>query len=302
MFVGGMGRSGSTLIERLLGELPGVCSVGEVVHMWRRALVDGELCGCGSPFAECGFWTAVGRAAFGGWERVDPREVLALKDAVDRTRYVPALLRGRPPAALAERVGRYTDLYDRLYGAVARVSGCRVVVDSSKHASLAACLRHRYGRGLRLLHVLRDPRAVAHAWAKRVPRPDATATSPEQEMARYSAGRAALQWTAQNEILAWLTRDGVPTRRVRYEDFTADPVAEFRGIAAFAGHRGGSLPVAADGTARLSPAHTVSGNPMRFSTGAVRVRADLSWRSGLAPLNRVAVSALTCASRRRFGY
>src|SRR5690606_8994182 len=42
VFVGGIGRSGSTLIERLLGELPGVCSMGEVVHMWRRALVDDE--------------------------------------------------------------------------------------------------------------------------------------------------------------------------------------------------------------------------------------------------------------------
>ncbi|MDA0564429.1 sulfotransferase [Streptomonospora sp. S1-112] len=297
-----MGRSGSTLIERLLGELPGVCSVGEVVHLWRRALLDGEPCGCGAPFAECGFWAAVGRAAFGGWERVDAREVLALKDSVDRTRYVPALLRGRPPAALAERVVRYTDLYDRLYAAVARVSGCRVVVDSSKHASLAACLRHRYGRGLRLLHVLRDPRAVAHAWAKRVPRPEATPASAEQEMARYSAGRAAVQWTAQNEILARLTREGVPTRRVRYEDFVADPVAEFRHIAAFAGHRGDALPVAADGTAHLSPGHTVSGNPMRFRTGAVRVCADVSWRAGLAPLNRAAVSALTCATRGRFGY
>ncbi|WP_131102806.1 sulfotransferase family protein [Streptomonospora litoralis] len=296
-----MGRSGSTLIERLLGELPGVCSLGEVVHMWRRALIDGEACGCGVPFAECGFWGAVGGAAFGGWDRLDPWEVLALKASVDRTRFVPALLNGRPPARLAERLARYTGLYDRLYAAAARVSGCRVVVDSSKHASLAACLRHRYGSRLHLVHVVRDPRAVAHAWGKRVPRPDATRTSPEQDMARYSPVRAAIQWTMQNEVLARLSAAGVPTLRVRYEDFAADPAGEFRGLADFAGHDG-ALPVDTEGTARLSPAHTVSGNPMRFRSGAVCVRPDGAWRSGLGPVGRTTVAALTCAGRGRFGY
>ncbi|MFC3994819.1 sulfotransferase [Nocardiopsis sediminis] len=303
LFVGGIGRSGSTLIERLLGELPGVCSVGEVVHMWRRALVDDEPCGCGVPFRACGFWGEVGESAFGGWDRVDPRAVLALKDAVDRTRFVPRLLGGRPPAALADRLDAYTALYDRLYTAIARVSGCRVVVDASKHASLAVCLRHRYGPRLRLLHVVRDPRAVAYAWGKRIPRPDATATSPEQEMARYSPARAAVQWTAQNAVLAALRRTGTETLRVRYEDFAADPAAAFSGIAEFAGHSGaGPGPFGPDGAVHLSPTHTVSGNPMRFTTGPVRVRADTAWRAGLAPGDRAVVSAITLPTRWRFGY
>jgi hypothetical protein len=301
VFVGGIGRSGSTLIERLLGELPGVCSVGEVVHMWQRALIDGEPCGCGAPFRECAFWGEVGAVAFGGWDRVDPRAVLALKSAVDRTRHVPRLLVARPPKALADPLARYTGYYDALYSAIARVSGCRVVVDASKHASLAVCLRHRYGERLRVLHVVRDPRAVAHAWGKRVPRPDATPTSPEQEMARYSPGRAAVQWMAQNAALAALHRTGTPTRRVRYEDFAADPAAEFRAIAAFAGHEG-DTPVGADGAVLLSATHTVSGNPMRFRTGEVRVRPDLTWREGLAPRSRALVSALTLPVRWRFGY
>ncbi|MFD0772825.1 sulfotransferase [Streptomonospora algeriensis] len=296
-----MGRSGSTLIERLLGELPGVCPLGEVAHMWRRALVDGEPCGCGAPFGQCGFWQAVGEAAFGGWDRIDAAEVLALKASVDRTRFVPALLGARPPARMAELLAHYTALYHRLYAAAAHVSGCRVVVDSSKHASLAACLRHRYGERLHLVHVLRDPRAVAHAWGKRMPRPDAAATSPEQEMARYSPGRAAVQWAVQNEVLARLSRLGVPTLRVRYEDFVTDPAGEFGALAEFAGHTG-ELPVDAEGTARLSPTHTVSGNPMRFVSGAVRVRDDVAWRGGLRPPGRLAVSVLTCASRPGFGY
>src|SRR5215471_1503195 len=68
VYLGGLGRSGSTLVERLLGELPGVCAVGEVVHLWERGVVEGERCGCGLAFADCGFWAKVGQAAFGGWD------------------------------------------------------------------------------------------------------------------------------------------------------------------------------------------------------------------------------------------
>ena len=42
LYLGGFGRSGSTLIERLLGELPGVCPVGELVHLWQRGVLAGE--------------------------------------------------------------------------------------------------------------------------------------------------------------------------------------------------------------------------------------------------------------------
>ncbi|MBT8240919.1 MAG: sulfotransferase, partial [Acidimicrobiia bacterium] len=56
LFIGGLGRSGSTLIERLLNEYPDVFAIGESVHIWERGLRDNELCGCGVPFDRCVFW------------------------------------------------------------------------------------------------------------------------------------------------------------------------------------------------------------------------------------------------------
>ncbi len=301
VFVGGMGRSGSTLIERLLGELPGFYSVGETVHLWRRGLVEDERCGCGRSFSDCGFWVEVGREAFGGWHRLDADQVLRLKGGVDRTRFLPALLHGPGDGPLASRCERYTELYHRLYSAVSLVSGARVIVDASKHASLAACLRRRYGARLHLLHVVRDPRAVAHSWARRVARPDASERSSEPEMARYSPGRAAVQWMTQNACLDALSRRGTPTLRVRYEDFVADPGGEFARIADFAGHTGAPLDVTGGGV-DLSEGHAMSGNPMRFTNGRIGVRADHGWRGAMPSWRRGLVAAVTAPLRGRYGY
>ncbi len=42
LFTGGLGRSGSTLIEKLLNELPGTFAVGETIHLWERGVRDQE--------------------------------------------------------------------------------------------------------------------------------------------------------------------------------------------------------------------------------------------------------------------
>ena len=52
----------------LLGGLPGCTAVGELRHIWERGVLGNRLCGCGEPFHECPFWSAVGREAFGGWD------------------------------------------------------------------------------------------------------------------------------------------------------------------------------------------------------------------------------------------
>ena len=49
-YIGGCQRSGSTMLDRFLGQVPGYVSAGEVVHLWTRGLQRNESCGCGEPF------------------------------------------------------------------------------------------------------------------------------------------------------------------------------------------------------------------------------------------------------------
>ncbi|NUW43480.1 sulfotransferase family protein [Nonomuraea rhodomycinica] len=290
VFLGGLGRSGTTLLERLLGELPGVAPLGEVVHLWARGVLAGEPCGCGRPFGACPFWSAVGEHAFGGWTQPLAERVLALRRRVDRTRRV---LRIRHPD-----LDEYVRAYRRVHDAAARVAGASVVIDSSKHASLAHCLAEG-GASIHVVHVVRDPRAVAHSWRKAVRRPE-----DGRPMTRWGPARTALHWSAQNaalDLLARRDRRGaadVQVTRLRYEDLIAAPEATLTDLAHRLGLRA-EFPFVTGSTAHITTAHTVSGNPMRFAVGPVGLALDESWRSGA---HRGLVAALTWPLRSRYGY
>ena len=255
LYLGGLGRSGTTLVERLLGELPQVCALGEVVHLWQRDILDNERCGCGSRFSGCTFWKRVGERAFGGWDRVDVARVHRLRDIVERTRHIPRLAAGHMPMA---EVREYANHYAKIYAAAAEVSGAAVVVDSSKHSSLAHVLRHADDVDLRVVHVVRDARGVAYSWTKTVNRPE---TDGADEMTRYSPGRSALLWNAHNAAFGLLAKRGVAVRRVRYEEFLTDPRAALIRLADFAGLtlEPGDLDFLRPGQADIGVGHSAAG-------------------------------------------
>ena len=91
LFIGGLGRSGSTVFELSLGTDERVAALGEVLHLWKRSLLEGELCGCERPFGDCEYWREVGEKAFGGWGDVDPQRIAELKSKIDRTIRTPQL-------------------------------------------------------------------------------------------------------------------------------------------------------------------------------------------------------------------
>jgi hypothetical protein len=298
LYLGGLGRSGTTLVERLLGELPGVCALGEVVHLWQRDIRDDERCGCGVRFSACPFWKQVGEHAFNGWANVDVDRVHRLRDTVERTRYIPRL------AALTEapdEVREYASYYGRIYSAAAAVSGCPVVVDSSKHSALAHVLRWAADVDLRVVHVVRDARGVAYSWTKRVSRPE---TDGEQEMTRYSPGRSALLWNAHNAAFGLLGRRGVPVRRIRYEEFLSDPRTELIKLADFADLRlsQDDLAFLRAGHADLKIGHSAAGNPMRFTVGRLPLRRDDAWVRALPSTQRRLVGAVCGPLLRAYGY
>ena len=300
LYVVGLGRSGSTILSNSLGQIEGFFSGGELNFIWRHNVIENRLCGCGRPFHECPVWTGVMDEAFGGMEGVDAGEMMRLAHAGTRTRHIPLMLSPRGEAVLRERLGKFLENYGRLYRAIGSVTGSRVIVDSSKEPAHGYAMGLVPGIDLRVLHLVRDPRAAAYSWLKKKPQPD---SETREFMVRFSPAKSSAMWDSWNasaEAL-WLRPPG-RYLRVRYEDFVANPRKSFTDILELLGEGEAELPLAGEREVKLGVSHTVSGNPNRFDTGAVELRQDSEWQKRMKPRDKTLVTALTLPLLKHYSY
>jgi hypothetical protein len=293
LYVAGTGRSGSTLLARILDRAEGVFAAGELRYVWQRGLLEDRLCGCGEPFSRCSFWAEVMDRAFGSDTDVDAEQVLAHQRALTRLRQVPRILTtgGRPAR------GEYLRTLSRLYRAVAEVSGCQLVVDSSKLPSYGFVLGQVPDLDVRFVHLVRDPRGAAYSWSRMKAQPDA-----EGGMQRMSVLKSSSLWLAWNASAPALFRDPERYCLVRYEDLVARPRDVVDQILGFAGHNGDSTAFVGERTVALRRSHTVAGNPNRLESGRVEVRNDEAWTTALGRSRRALVTAVTTPLLGRFDY
>lgn len=293
LFIVGSSRSGSTLLERLLNELPGVVSVGELMRVWRRGFVENQLCSCGQPFHDCAFWGDVRQRLDDGGHALDAAAVEHLSRRV--------YMRG---SASADDRALFLEHWRRLFAAIADASGARWLVDSSKRPSYAAHLATVPGFDTRYLHLVRDPRAVAFSKMRRRVQP--AIHWREAHMATRSAWGSAGSWNdTQRQAEAARANTGRPWLRLRYEDLAADPRHALASIATTLGldaENGDPLAFLYDGAARVRPGHSVSGNPMRFKHGDLRIATDDEWRRAMPARSRFEVELRCWRGLRRYGY
>jgi hypothetical protein len=288
-------------LARMLAQIPGVVSVGELRDVWLRGCVENRLCGCGTLFLECPFWTAVGREAFGGWDRVDTARMMQLRSQFDRPWGIPLILGGHG-TSIYRAVGEYVATLASMYAAIRDVSSARIIVESSKIPSYALLLTRIPEADVRIVHMVRDSRGVVFSWRKHVKRPDRPVWT--DGMLRYGALSASARYVIYNALTHGLRRVGTPYLLVRYEDLVTQPDRQLRRIL-----RGVDVPVGAgplpfleQHAVNLEPTHTVDGNPMRFAEGRVPLKLDDEWRRGMTRKDRMLVSALTSPLLARYGY
>lgn len=300
LYLMGTGRSGSTVLANTLGQVPGLADVGELRFLWERGLQEGRTCGCGVPVPECPRWSAVLAAVAADHGEVPAADVVAALADVTRVRQLPRVASDGEGAWLRRRLGRVAPLVEDTYRHVARVAGARVVVDSSKLPTYGRVLDALPGIDLRVLHLVRDPRAAAWSWKRAKTQTDVGAAG--RLMEQRGAAKSALLWRLWNGVGEhwWSATDRYLP--VRYEDFAAAPRATVEGVLSWLGEDPAAAPFADERTARLGGSHGVSGNPDRFRTGLVTIAPDERWRDHLDERDRRVVSALAGGVARRHGY
>ena len=283
LYVAGLAHSGSTVLARVLGEVEGLFAAGEVYALSER-ISNGDRCGCGAALGDCPFWTSVLEMAFPDG------------DALPRLRTERRWFHGRTLAPLVlgrdrERLEAYRRDLAGLYRAIVAVSGCRVVVDSSKSPTYAYILDRTPGIELHGVHLVRDPRATSYSW------------SVDPHLHRTRGPAFGARWTLWNlELEALAARRPQRFVRLRLEDFVEDPVVETRRVLRLVGTDQAELPFVDGRSARLPSHHMVEGHASRFDTGVVPIRASTTWQRGLSTRRELSTTLLASPLQLLYGY
>jgi hypothetical protein len=291
--INGWCRNGSTIIGNLLNEVPGFVHVGELHFLWTNAYGRGSntRCGCRRELVRCAVWSHVLDAARpdGVTAEAHAQDVRHHQVAGLRTRHTWSVLRHGADSAARRS---YAATLARTYRAIADHTGCRVIVDSTKLPGEAALLAEVDGIDPVYLHLVRDPRAVAHSWSRQ-----------KDYAYTMSAARSTAYWLGFNLASRALVRHHRErSELLRYEDFIRDPDATIRRLIAWCGGDPAHSPVRGR-TAELHDNHTVTGNPDRFRTGPTLIRpVDAPWQAELPIRAKLTTLALAWPLLAGYGY
>jgi hypothetical protein len=283
VYIAGWGRSGSTVLNRILAQ-NGAVGLGEVRRLWRRGIDERQDCSCGSPWNECVVWSRVVPSTM----RLPAASVERWAEELDRDAITAGRIASAPGALQRSAAARrYVAALQAVYRAASDAAGVAIVVDSSKDPT-HALLARQTGFPVSVVHLVRDPRAVvwSHTRRKSPPAGVVARTTPTR-----SPVYVATRWLLRNAFIDARVR---PDLRLRYEDLISDPDEAVRRILLSVGC---DRPVA-----QVGSEHAIAGNPSRFDKGALQLRVDDEWRRAQPAAQRHLTSAITAPLLHRYGY
>jgi hypothetical protein len=297
-------RSGSTLLDLLLGAHPQIWTVGEAINLPFLLATNRKPCGCGIPLRCCAFWKDIlpllplGKGRYPiGYFRDQYFHKNKLRSRQLRLDLFWTLITGflrrqcqqADGLALAE-FGRNNAEYFRIVWRAAQQhqgDEIRWLVDASKNPHRLFWLQKSGHFSFRVIHLVKDPRGFV-----------TSLTRPNYP--RGLVYRSARRWAFNSMISVLLCRTQFEKKQVlqvRYEElasrteFVMERIGKWLGIEDLSN---------AHERFRNYTNHAVSGNPMRWENTGLYL--DERWKTELPRLDAAVVHLLTWPFRLVFRF
>lgn len=294
IYILGIDRSGSTLLDLLLGAHPQIWTLGEVDRLPKLLYEHIQPCGCGQPLEKCAFWSDIlpsvplgERETSIGYFAVNP-----LRSREFRWNLLVDLLRGHPTDAEEQAYCDYVRNNVKLFKVIQAALNAKVskdilwMVDASKNPNRLYWLKQSQQFDIRVIRLVRDVRGFVNS----VTRPDY-----DRRMILLSARR----WLFNNFIYVLLCKRLFTADQVfpvRYRTLANQPAATLESIGNWLGL---AFPAGTHEHFREYENHGISGNQTRWMKSGIYL--DEKWKEELPWLDSLLVNTLTWPFRTVLG-
>lgn len=306
VYICAAGRSGSTLLDLLLGAHPDAVSVGELTHLPKNISINSR-CTCGSQVSECTFWrqlvNEIGqRMGTDLWKKpysLDLGFIVASRLIDHAYQNKRRILIGRIIQALVHlemnlgvrlfypftfRYYNSINTIEMVHNEIRRISGAKLVVNSSKSYRYGVSLYMARPDSVRLLLLTRDGRGVLQSRLN----------------GGFDRKKSLLAWkNYYSRALPLIGRHVSPEHvlAVRYEELASNPARVLEEICNF---------LEIEYTDKIldfrhKQIHILNGNKMRFSRSS-EIRLDEKWKTTMRDQDREYFEMNAGSLNRKLGY
>ncbi len=270
-------RSGSTLLDLILGGHPKIASVGEIQFLMDHFRREGTgyswdwRCTCGKYFTDCPFWAEVNNEI----ENDTGKPIRSLETWVKRSdQFFPFMV--LPNGGMSAFRSTFPSLQRglsssrncwKIINVLHKITEKDIIIDSSKIAEQFRFLYYWRPKAMRMIYLVRDGRGVLYSKMTR---------------AGDSARKASKNWVFENLKLLTI-KALIPKQQsisVKYEDFCKNPQQEINRIYRFL-----KIPPMEIKLSK-SDRHNVGGSPHRFDWKNTDIRLDERWKEKLTSEER----------------
>ncbi|MCP4971761.1 MAG: sulfotransferase [Arcobacter sp.] len=301
IYIAGSGRTGSTILDVILGNHPKIVGLGEI----HRLSIEPDIrkCGCGTEINNCEFWNPLlkqisneKKIPFENWWDFFPLTLAKEKKIV---KYLPSLLEillmiGNKKILKIflkqSLVKKYFEIIENslfLYDKISKYSDVPYIIDSTKNPVRMKALYLSRPNKIKIILIVRDGRAIVASAKRRIKTPIEVGTT---------------NWVTTNKNLELMLRTISKEKYivVRYEDLCDDTENIFRKITSFIG-------IDYD-PKMLRPVkgnfHQIPGNPWLHNNDddVIEIKKDERWKTELTKDELRIFNNIGSSLNKKFGY
>jgi hypothetical protein len=253
LYIMGPARSGSTILEILLAANRELAGGGELFAVGRDGFAFNRLCSCGEKFRDCPRWSKVA-------EQIDLSQNVAgvdsegLFEMMQKMDWHEGFVRHITVGVSGDLERAYSEFNRAIIRAMGKVTGCPVVVDSSKYVGRALFLDRVLDGRVKVIYLTRSPRRVLHSFQKQ---------NRDEQPPRSAL--SALIYLFVVTLMCWYVsmRLGQRCIHVSFDALQADADRELARIAEWSGYDLGTARKKIEEGGWFSTGHIMTGNRLR---------------------------------------